>query len=100
MRLELIERAEFELDSMSLTNSTDARAMLQLYERLGGLCLEARFTDRGALHMTRALDIADGLGWDDDVAKFRRLRERLLARAEQRVPESGARVERAAAFRG
>ena len=94
-----IERIELALDSMTLAASADRPKMLRLYERLGRLCVEARVGERGATRMTRALDLADGLGRDDCAALFCRLRGELLAQAN-RTDESRDWLERAAAFRG
>lgn len=93
-----IERIEHTLDAMSLETSTDVRAILPLYERLGRLCFEAHLGERGAARMTRALDLADGLGRDDYAALFCTLRGGLLAQAN-RTDESRDWLERAAAFR-
>jgi serine/threonine protein kinase len=93
-----IERIEQTLDAMSLETSTDLRAILPLYEQLGRLCLEAHLGARGAARMTRALDLADGLGHDDYAALFCTLHGRLLAQAS-RTDESRDWLERAAAFR-
>jgi len=93
-----IERIERALDAMTRQPSTDARTMLPLYERLGRLCFEARLGERGAARMTRALDLADGLGRDDYAALFCTLRGELLAQAN-RADESRDWLERAATFR-
>jgi len=94
-----IERIELALDSMTLAPSTNTLEMLRLYARLGRLCLDAHVGERGAARMTRALDLADGLGRDDCAALFCRLRGELLAQAN-RTDESRDWFERAAAFRG
>jgi hypothetical protein len=93
-----IERIELALDSMTLGSSTDTRAMLHLYERLGRLCVEAHVGERGAMRMTRAFDLADGLGRDEYAALFCTLRGELLAQSN-RADESRDWLERAAAFR-
>ena len=94
-----IEEIERALDSMMLAPPTDTRTMLQLYERLGRLCVEAHVAERGAARMTRAFDLADGLGRDDYAARFCMLRSELLAQAN-RTDESRDWLERATAFRG
>jgi len=93
-----IERLEQALDSMTLGPVTHARTMLRLYDRFGQLCVAAHVGARGATHMTRALDLADGLGHDDYAARFCSLRAELLAQAN-RTDESRDWLERAAAFR-
>jgi serine/threonine protein kinase len=93
-----IERLEMELDEMPLGTRVDARMLLDLYERLGWLCVEARVGARGAIQMTRALDLADGLGRDDYAALFCTLQGELLAQAN-RTDESRDWLERAAALR-
>jgi hypothetical protein len=93
-----IERTELALDSMTVKRSTDAPMVLHLYERLARLCAEARVGERGASRMTRALDLADGLGRDDYAALFCTLRGELLAQAD-RNEESRDWLERAATFR-
>jgi hypothetical protein len=94
-----IEEIERALDSMMLEPPTDTRTMLQLYERLGRLCVEAHVAERGAARMTRAFDLADGLGRDDYAARFCILRSELLGQAN-RTDESRDWLERATAFRG
>ena len=94
-----IERIERSLDAMVCGSVTSARTMLGLYERLGRLCVEARASERGAVRMTRAFDLADGLGHDDYASRFCTLRGQLLAQAN-RIDESRDWLERAAAFRG
>jgi hypothetical protein len=84
---------------MMLEPPTDTRTMLQLYERLGRLCVEAHVAERGAARMTRAFDLADGLGRDDYAARFCILRSELLGQAN-RTDESRDWLERATAFRG
>ena len=96
---EAIERIERALDAMTCGSSADSRTMLGLYERLGQLCVEARASERGAARMTRAFDLADGLGRDDYAARFCTLRGQLLAQAD-RTDESRDWLERAAAFHG
>jgi serine/threonine protein kinase len=96
---ESIEQIERVLDSMTLQPPTDTRMMLQLYERLGRLCVEAHVAERGAAQMTRAFDLADCLGRDDYAARFCMLRSKLLAQAN-RTDESRDWLERAAAFHG
>jgi hypothetical protein len=96
---EAIERIERSLDTMRCGSSADARIMLGLYERLGQLCIEAQVSERGAARMTRAFDLADGLGRDDYAARFCTLRGQLLAQAN-RTDESRDWLERAAAFHG
>ena len=97
--LATIERIERVVDSMTPVTSADRQKMLRLYERLGRLCVEAHVGERGATRMTRALDLADGLGRDDCAALFCRLRGELLAQAS-RTDESRDWLARAAAFGG
>jgi hypothetical protein len=94
-----IERIERSLDAMTCGSSANAQIMLGLYERMGHLCIEARASERGAAQMTRAFDLADGLGRDDYAARFCTLRGQLLAQAN-RTDESRDWLERAAAFHG
>jgi hypothetical protein len=94
-----IERIERSLDTMTVRSADDGRTMLRVYERLGRLCLDARLGDRAMAHMTRALDLADGLGHDDYAARFCALHGQLLAQAN-RTDESLDWLERAASFGG
>jgi len=93
-----IERVLHDLDSAPLRTPIDAWKRLDLYERLGRLCVEAELGERGAHHMIRALDLADGLGRDDCAALFCALRGELLMQAD-RIAESRDWLERAAALR-
>ena len=95
---EAIERTELTLDSMKLERKMDTGAILHLYERLGRLCIEAQAGERGSIQMTRALDLADGLGRDDYAALFCHLQSELLMQSH-RMDESGDWLERAATFR-
>lgn len=97
--LDAIERIERRLDSMTVGSADDAQTVLRVYERFGQLCLDAHLGERATTHMTRAFDLADGLGRDDYAARFCALRGQLLAQAN-RTDESRDWLERAASLRG
>jgi serine/threonine protein kinase/tetratricopeptide (TPR) repeat protein len=68
-----------------LAQDTVARAQadrdrtLELYRRLGDLCVRARELQQGIELMEAALDVAEGLGRDELVARFSLLRGQCLA---------------------
>ncbi len=68
-----------------LAQDTVARAQadrdrtLELYRRLGDLCVRARELQQGVELMEAALDVAEGLGRDELVARFSLLRGQCLA---------------------
>ncbi|MCB9633693.1 MAG: protein kinase, partial [Sandaracinus sp.] len=57
----------------------DRDRTLELYRRLGDLCVRARELQQGVELMEAALDVAEGLGRDELVARFSLLRGQCLA---------------------
>jgi len=66
---------------LSQIASTDRERVLALYRRLGDLAFRGRKLDEGAQHMAAALEIAEGLGRDEYIARFAMMRGRLLVNA-------------------
>ena len=85
---------ESALDATALEADPDRTQRLELYLRLGQLCLRSRQWDRGAARMIAGLDLADGLGRDDFAARFCMLRGQLLSHSE-RIDESRDWLQRA-----
>lgn len=88
-----ISQLEQALDTWPRSSSKHS-LHLELYHRLGMLCVHARASERGAIRMVAALDLADALGRDDMAARFCTLRSELLAQNGQ-ISESREWRERA-----
>jgi serine/threonine protein kinase/tetratricopeptide (TPR) repeat protein len=63
--------------------SPDRDRLLGLYRRIGELAFRSRDLERGADRMMTAIELAEGLGREDYVARFCMLRGRLLANANR-----------------
>ena len=74
--------------------SPDRDRALQLYRRVGDLCLRARELDEGLERMDAALELAEGLGRDEPIARFSLMKGEYLALA-QRLDEAQKWFERA-----
>ncbi len=61
----------------------DRDRLLNLYRRIGDLSYRSRDLERGAERMAEALDLAEGLGRDEYVARFSMMRGRLLVNANK-----------------
>ena len=61
--------------------SPDRDRVLSLYRRLGDLAFRGRKLEAGAEHMAAALEVAEGLGRDEYIARFSMMRGRLLVNA-------------------
>jgi len=91
-----IDHLEAALEPGGLDPFEDVGATLELYERLGKLCVRAHVGDRGASAMIAGLDLADGVGRDDYAARLCALLAELLGQAD-RLDESREWRERARA---
>jgi tetratricopeptide (TPR) repeat protein len=69
------------IQTLSQIASPDRDRLLALYRRLGDLAFRGRRLDDGARHMAAAIDLAEGLGREEYVARFSVARGRLLAHA-------------------
>ena len=67
------------IEMLSQSASPDRDRMLEFYWRVGEMCFRGRRLRDGVERVDRALELADGLGRDDFVARFSMLRGRLLA---------------------
>lgn len=69
------------IDILATLSSSERQRMLQLYERIGELCLRAFDLDTATTQIKRALDIAEGLKADGYIARFSLLYGRILVTA-------------------
>jgi serine/threonine protein kinase/predicted ATPase len=72
----------------------DATRLLDMYVRLGVICLNARFLTEGAAKLMVGIELAESLSRDADLAKLALLRGRLLVQAYE-IDEGRRWVERA-----
>lgn len=63
----------------------DRERALQLYRRMGDLCFQSRDLETGIAKMDSALELAEGLGREEHVARFSLARGQFLARANRFV---------------
>ncbi|MFW5920390.1 MAG: serine/threonine-protein kinase PknK [Polyangiales bacterium] len=82
------------IEMLSQVPSPNRDRVLSLYRRMGDLCFRSRDLESGADRMQVALDLADGLGREDYVARFAMMRGRLLVHAN-RIAEGRQWLDRA-----
>ncbi|MEM9074364.1 MAG: protein kinase [Myxococcota bacterium] len=63
--------------------SLDRDRLLQLYRRIGDLCLRGRELDQGLEHVEGAIDLAEGLGREDHLARFSLMKGQYLVLAQR-----------------
>lgn len=69
------------IEMLGQTPTPDRDRVLALYRRLGELAFRSRDLEAGADRMADALELAEGLGRDEYVARFAMMRGRLLVNA-------------------
>ena len=88
-----LERA---IDLLSHMAQPDRERIIQLYGRIGDLAFKGRDLEGGAKRMAAAVELAEALGRDADVARFSMMRGRLLGNMPGASAEEGRRwLERA-----
>ncbi len=82
------------LELLSKAAAPDRDRSLQLYRRVGDLCLRSRELEEGVEQMAAALELAEGLGRDEYVARFSLMKGDCMALL-QRLDEAQHWFERA-----